>query len=248
MKAAPQSESAGARDSVETSVLIFSSNEAENLSLLLPRLKKVLEATALPHEILLVDAGSRDQTSTIAKDLGCAVYTQRRPGYGNALREGLEKAHGRYVLTLDADLSHDVSYIPEMLRSRDDAPVIVASRYTAGGGSEAALARSLLSRLLNWWYRSTLGVPVRDLSSGFRLYRRAPLQEIRLEGLDFDVLEEILVKMHLTGHRAKEIGFRYRPRQKGRSKARVFRLAIHYLLSWWKLWRLTTLVNRRSCE
>src|SRR2546430_14003797 len=89
--------------------------------------------------------------------------------------------------------------------------------------------RRLLSRVLNITFRRGLSLPVHDLSSGFRLYRRTVLRELKLTAGDFDVLEEILIRALAAGYRVVEVPFRYRARVAGRSHARLFKFAVSYL-------------------
>lgn len=99
-------------------------------------------------------------------------------------------------------------------------------------------ARLVLSRVLNLVYRRGLSMPVDDLSSGFRLYRRAILDPDGIKGSDFDVLEEILVKAFCDGWTVQEIPFDYMPRVHGSSSTRLVRLGRAYLRAFWSLWAL----------
>ena len=88
----------------------------------------------------------------------------------------------RYILTLDADLSHDPDFIVKLWRSRERAEVVIASRYVRGGVAYMPRSRLILSRVLNAFFARGLGLPVRDLSSGFRLYRAAAVQGLAPRG------------------------------------------------------------------
>ena len=76
-------------------------------------------------EILIVDGGSRDGTAEIAKKFGARVHLQSRPGYGNAYREGIALAKGKYILTMDADSSHPVEIFQEFWRLREHYTVVM---------------------------------------------------------------------------------------------------------------------------
>jgi uncharacterized protein YbaR (Trm112 family) len=95
--------------------------------------------------------------------------------YGAALRTGFDHALGEYILTLDADGSHDPSFIKAIWAARTGVEVVIASRYVEGGGAEMPRARRALSRTLSQVLRRGLSLPYSDLSSGFRLYRRTAL-------------------------------------------------------------------------
>ena len=163
----------------------------------------------------MVDGGSRDGTVEIAAAEGARVVAQREKGYGNALREGLHCCSGELVVTLDADLSHDPAVVLDLLAARDQADLVIASRYVMFGHAVMPWSRLLLSRILNWIYSTILSLPIRDVSSGYRLYRRALLDEVQIEGRHFDVLPELIVQAYARGFRVREIPFHYRPRGGG---------------------------------
>jgi SAM-dependent methyltransferase len=91
---------------------------------------------------------------------------------------------------------------------------------------------------LNLAYRRGLSLPVRDLSSGYRLYRRASLRALTLRAHDFDILEEILIRMMAQGDRIEEVPFRYRAGASDRSRARLAHFAGSYLRTFGSMWKL----------
>jgi dolichol-phosphate mannosyltransferase len=224
--------------SVDLSVVIPVLNERENVERLLPRTAAVLDAIGCTYELVVVDGGSQDGTAAAAAAGGARVIRQTLPGYGGALREGLAAAQGTYILTLDADLSHDPDFIVKLWRARPRADVIIASRYVKGGVAYMPRHRLILSRILNGFFARGLGLPIRDLSSGFRLYRAAAVRELALQGTNFEVLEEILVKAHAAGWRLAEIPFTYYPRERGSSHARIVAFGMDLLRAFLRLWKL----------
>jgi dolichol-phosphate mannosyltransferase len=218
-------------------VVIPAWNEAATMEELLRRLRAVLEPRARWLEILVIVPTPDDPTGAPARAGGARVLAQMRPGYGGALKEGLLAARGDYVVTLDADLSHPPETIAELLEHRDRAEVVIASRYVAGGSADMSLLRGSLSRLLNLVYGRILAVPVQDLSSGFRIYQRRVLDELDLECENYDVLEEILVKIYSRGWQVLEIPFSYQLRVAGQSHARVIGFTPHFLSTLFSLWR-----------
>jgi dolichol-phosphate mannosyltransferase len=97
--------------------------------------------------------------------------------------------------------------------------------------------RRLLSKLLNGVFSRVLGLPVRDLSSGFRIYRRQALQGIAARGDYFDVLPEIIALAYIQGLRIREIPFHYHPREAGVSKARIVKFIPSYARTLLRCWR-----------
>ncbi len=222
---------------MDLSIVLPALNEAENLARLIPRIREVAAGLGT-HEILVIDGGSRDDTAARAAALGALVHRQTAPGYGGALREAFEKARGSHVVTMDADYSHDPTFIRDLWEARGRGAVVIASRYVPGGASEVSGFRSILSRILNLVFRRVLSIPLRDMSSGFRLYRRDALREVRIASRHFDALEEILIKIVGLGYPVCEVPFVYRARYEGVSKARVVKFGFQLLRTLHRLWHL----------
>ena len=224
--------------SPDLSVVLPTINEKDNLELLLPTLKEITKQLGIVAEILIVDGGSVDGTPDTARRFGARVVQQTERGYGGALLAGFANARGSFVLTMDADLSHRPVVVEKLWAARDQAELLIASRYIEGGRSDVTGYRSALSRILNVTYRRVLSVPTRDLSSGFRLYRQSVLASIRLDSTDFDVLEEILIRFQNDGWRIGEVPFLYMARGSGESHVRLFKFAWAYAKTLIRMWRL----------
>ncbi len=220
----------------ELAIIIPALNERENLELLIPALHDVLQD--LKADIVVIDGGSEDGTAELAARLGTRVLSQKESGYGGALLAGFAATIAPYVVTMDADLSHPPVFLREFWTHRDDAEVVIASRYVPGGRAEMGRFRWLLSSLLNKTYARVLSLPVRDLSSGFRMYRREVLAKLNLVARDFDILEELLVRVYNEGWRVIEVPFHYAPRRSGRSHVRFFKVGWAFLKTLLRMWRL----------
>jgi SAM-dependent methyltransferase len=154
------------------------------------------------------------------------------------LETGFAEAAGDYVLTLDADLSHDPDFISKMWVARHRGDIVVASRYTRGGVVYTSFIRRWTSFLLNLVLGRMLSIPVRDMSSGFRLYRREALRELKLNSENLEVQEEILVRAYARGFSIVEVPFVYFPRATGRSHTRLISFGLDILYSSLKLWKV----------
>jgi dolichol-phosphate mannosyltransferase len=220
------------------SLVIPALNEAENLDRVLPELKKALAALGPSNEIIVVDGGSSDGTQEIVRKHEVRLVSQKLAGFGGAYRAGFEQARGEFVLTLDADGSHDPAFLKDLWAARTEGDVVIASRYVPGGSADMPAWRLALSRLLNITFGRGLSLPVHDLSSGFRLYHQTVLRALDLKATDFDVLEEILIRALAAGYRVHEVPFQYRARVAGRSHARLFKFALSYLRTFIAMWRL----------
>jgi dolichol-phosphate mannosyltransferase len=224
---------------MDISVVLPTVNECENVRELLPRLKAIFAREKLSYEILVIDGNSTDGTREVATELGARVLAERRRGYAGALTTGLAEATGEYILTLDADMSHEPDFVTKMWRARTRGDIVVASRYARGGVAYSGFFRRKLSDFLNFALRRALSIPVGDVSSGFRLYRReVAQQDLQLESQNFEIQEEILVKAYAKGFSITEVPFVYFPRGSGRSHARVLRFGIDLFTSAIKLWKI----------
>lgn len=222
----------------DISIVIPTLNERENLRLVIPALVDTLQTLALRGEILVIDGGSSDGTAAEAERQGARVIVVPSGGYGEAIRRGLQEAAGKYVVTMDADLSHEPEVIETLWAARAPLTIGIASRYVKGGSAVMSRSRRLLSRLLNIVFARGLALPVHDLSSGFRIYPAADAQGLRSTAGDFDILIELLVRAYKSGWRIVEVPFHYAPRRSGSSKARVLRLGRAYIRTFARLWKL----------
>ena len=227
----------------DISIVIPALNERENLELLLPLLREVIHSLNLDSETIIADGGSLDGSPEYARQMNARVVTQSERGYGGALLAGFAAASAPYVVTMDADLSHPPIFLRDFWRERTSAQMLIASRYVAGGKADMGGFRRLLSAILNKTYARVLDLPLEDLSSGFRMYHRDVLAKLELESRDFDVLEEILVKVHLLGARIKEVPFHYQARNAGKSHAKLIKFGWAYLRTLVRMRRL-----RRSSQ
>jgi len=222
----------------ELAVVIPAWNERENLELLLPALREVLDGLGVAWEIIIADGGSTDGTQEAATHRGARVVRQVERGYGGALLAGFAATAAPYLITMDADCSHRPIFIEEFWRHRAEAECLIASRYVPGGRADMGGFRRLLSHILNRTYARVLSLELRDLSSGFRMYRRATLAGLTLVARDFDILEEILIRVHSLGWRIREVPFHYTARGSGRSHARLFAFGWAFLKTLLRMWQL----------
>ncbi len=221
-------------------------NEAGNL----PRLLQSLFALALPLHVLVVDDNSPDGTGQLAEDLRGrygperlhVLHRREKRGLGPAYRAGFRYAldQGATLIgQMDADLSHPPERLPALYQAiQEGADVALGSRYVPGGGVDPRWGwyRKWLSRGANWYARLVLGMPVRDITGGYRLWRRAvltalPLQDIHSTGYVFQI--ETLYLAHRLGFRIQEVPIFFRDRQWGHSK---LSLAVQREAAWAVLW------------
>jgi dolichol-phosphate mannosyltransferase len=224
---------------IEISVVIPILNEAGNIALLSQKIREVLSMATPEFEIIFVDGGSRDDTTKIAQEIGARVLLQSGPGFGQAILDGLSSARGEFIVTMDADFSHPPEFIPTMLKQLSTADLIIASRYIKGGGSKAGWLRSFISRSLCFFFSYGLAIPVKDITSGFRVIKREIVSTINIRGREFEVEPEIVINAYAKGWRIKEVPFYYEPRRFGKShiSSKIFKLARGYLKVFWMIYR-----------
>lgn len=181
--------------------------------------------------VLIVDDSSPDGTGEIAERIAAAeerVEVLRRPykeGLGPAYLAGFRHAlagGAGLLIEMDSDFSHQPVYLPRLLEAAQRADLVIGSRYVRGGGvSDWGAIRRAISRGGSAYARLLLGVPVRDLTGGFKCFRREVLEEIDLDsirsrGYAFQV--ELTYRAIERGFRAVEVPIVFRERRAGTSK------------------------------
>jgi len=218
--------------SLTLSVVLPSYNEEENLRLLLPRIRHACEALTPDHEVLVVDTPEpMDGTPELCAEEGVR-YVSRTGGtsYGDAIRTGIAAANGRYVIFMDADGSHPPHFLSDLWAHREEAEIVVASRYVKGGFTENSTALIWMSWAVNVGYRLVLGLKCKDVSNSFKLYPGAALKQLNLRCGNFDIVEEILYKLvrHNPGFRIHEVPFSFKKRMFGQTKRNLTAFIFSY--------------------
>ncbi len=142
---------------------------------------------------------------------GAAVRPVRAASnlYGGHLRAAVQAARGQWLVTLDHPTPDDAPLVFAFWHRRQEADVLIASRYVWGGSAVMPFMRQVLSRGLNRLYRWALDVPVHDLSSDRRMYRTRVIQQLAIEHDDFEVLMEVLLKFMSKGGRVLEVPWHF---------------------------------------
>lgn len=233
-------------NTIDLSVVIPALNEGPNLEQLLPALTAALREMGIAGEILVVDGNSPDDTRKITEHHGATCLIEDNPGYGNAVLRGIAAARGGYVLTMDADQSHPADVVKPLWAARNQADITIASRYVAGGKADQNFGRMILSRILNGFFRFGLGLSVKDMSSGFRLYRKGIFERLELEFTNFVIVVEVLLRAQAAGFTVQEVPFDYKPRASGASKARIITFGKDYLRLFHRVWKMRNSIQPRD--
>jgi len=213
------------------SIILPTYNEAPNLERLIPALSNVLDHAGIPGEIVVVDDNSTDGTAETAASFAGAhpvrVHVRKRDrGLSKSVIEGFGLAKGEVCVVMDADLSHPVEKIPDMVRPilEGKCDATVGSRYVAGGGTQNwPLVRRVVSKGAGLLAKGVTALS--DPTSGFMAVRKSVLEGASLDPLGWKIVLEVVVK---TGSRVMEIPIVFEDRFKGRSKL-GFKAQVDYL-------------------
>lgn len=209
-------------------VILPTYNEAENLERIVGA---VLEHLPSSRRVLIVDDNSPDGTGEIADRLAEAdesvavLHRERKEGLGPAYLAGFRVAlegGAERIIEMDADFSHDPGYLPRLIEATERADLAIGSRYVPGGGiTEWGPLRRFISRGGSAYARAALGLPVKDLTGGFKCFRRIVLETIDLDtiearGYAFQV--ETTYRAIKSGFRVVEVPIVFKDRADGTSK------------------------------
>ena len=219
-------------------------NEAENIEPIIRAALPHLASTGRPHKVLVVDDNSPDGTGSIADRLASEIpevevlHRERKEGIGPAYLAGFDRAlaeGAEFLMEMDADFSHDPADLPRLVAAAEEADLVLGSRYVPGGGvTDWGMGRRLISRGGSLYARLLLGIPVHDLTGGFKCFRREVLEELDLSGVGTDGYGfqiEMTYRTIRAGFRVREVPILFRDRRVGASKMSA-RIAIE---AFWKV-------------
>jgi dolichol-phosphate mannosyltransferase len=206
-------------------------NERENVEAFVAAVLRVFDDAGLNGSVLVIDDGSPDGTGVIADAIAAreprvsVLHRTSKDGLGPAYRDGFHQAlsHGAdLVMEIDCDFSHDPRAIPSLVAATRSADLALGSRYTKGGGvADWGLARRIISRGGSLYAQAILGVHVKDLTGGFKCFRRdvleaLPLDEVGSAGYVFQI--EMTYRAILQGFTVVEVPITFTDRTEGTSK------------------------------
>ena len=204
-------------------------NERENLEAMIEALGGVLDTAT--DRVLVIDDGSPDGTGEIADRLAAerswmsVLHRRTKEGIGPAYVAGFRWAlaeGAELVLEMDCDFSHDPADVPRLIEATADADLVLGSRYASGGGTANwGLARRIVSRGGCVYAQVILGLRVRDLTGGFKCFRRTALEAIDLDALSahgYAFQIETTYRIARAGLRVREVPITFVERRAGASK------------------------------
>ncbi len=214
-------------------VVVPTYNEKENIKKVI---KKIFsqKIKGVEFKVIVVDDNSPDGTAEEAKKFKGVILVSRpaKLGLGTAYIAGFKRAYkigADVVFSMDADLSHDFSYARDFIEAvRKGNDVVIGSRYVPGGGTNWTVSRKMISGGANMLARTILGVPAKDLTSGFRCYSIPLLKKIDLDhttSTSYSFLEELIYRCYKKGARIAEVPIFFADRVSGESKLRYSEIA-----------------------
>jgi dolichol-phosphate mannosyltransferase len=235
---------------IDLSIVIPAYREARALETFLPRLLAEASALTPSFEVLIVDTMEPiDDTQAVAQSAG-ARHLFRTGGnfYGNAVNTGIDNARGKYLLFMDGDGSHNPIEMKKLWSLHEQFDIVIGSRYIAGGQTENPAILIWMSQAINYIYRLVFRLNVHDVSNSFRIYRADPLRLLTLESNDFDIVEEILLRLVFGPSKATvtEVPVTFEQRKAGESKRKLLKFALSYISSIRKMHRFRKSEQQRS--
>ena len=221
-------------------------NEAENL----PKLVSALFSLPLDLRVLIVDDNSPDGTGRIADELTSAypgridvLHRPGKQGLRSAYLNGFQKildGDSQAIVQMDSDFSHEPSALVEMAKLLESNDVVLGSRYVKGGSVDGrwSLWRKSLSAFGNYYARTILGLPLHDVTTGFRMWRRETLQQLpfeRIQSNGYVFLVEMAYLAHCLEFKIGEAPIYFADRRWGKSKMSI-RIQVEAAFRVWQVW------------
>lgn len=190
------------------SVVMPCRNEAKTVGGCVRRALEVLGELGLSAEVVVCDNGSTDDSGGIARQAGARVVRCDEAGYGNAVRAAIDAARGEILVMADADGSHDLGSLPELVRSvQHGADMVVGNRFAGGidPGAMPWLNRRVGNPGLSWLINRLFHTGIGDTQCGLRAFTRTTAEQLALNSTGMELASEMLVKAARLGLRTEEV-------------------------------------------
>jgi glycosyltransferase involved in cell wall biosynthesis len=216
---------------IELSIVLPCLNEAETIVTCITKAQTWMNKSNIAGEILVADNGSTDGSRELAANAGARVIAVHEKGYGSALVEGINAAHGKFIIMGDADDSYDFGNLDAFVtKLREGCELVMGNRFAGGiqPGSMPPLHRYFGTPILTTISRLFFGSGCGDIQCGLRGFQKNAIQQLRLQTLGMEFASEMVVKATLHGLRIGEVPVVLSPA--GRSRP-------PHLRSWRDGWR-----------
>ncbi len=240
----------------EISVIVPTYNESENIRGILEHIQKSIPKN-LKAETIVVDDNSPDHTARIAEDYFYSIKEKTnhtinvikrkaKDGLSSAILNGIQQASGNTIVVMDSDFSHPPQIIPKMIETlkQTSCDIVIASRYIKGGSIQGwPLKRKLMSKVATIIAKKGLGIKSQDPMSGFFMFKKNIIKELKFDAIGYKMLLEILVKT--KGVKIQEVPYIFTDRKEGVSKLRASTI-YDYCKSVWKLYKYGRSVKKEE--
>ncbi|MBU4251607.1 MAG: glycosyltransferase family 2 protein [Candidatus Omnitrophica bacterium] len=226
---------------MKLSIVIPVYNEEESIGQVIEHIESQIK---LIFELIVVNDYSSDRTAEIVAGLAnkfnniVLVENKFTPGFANAVKTGLMSAKNEVVVPVMGDLCDDLGTIPFMFEKVTEGfDVVCGARYIKGG---ARMGGSKIKGFFSFFVGRTMsmftGIPTRDVSNAFKMYRKEVIESINIESAGFEVSMELALKAYFNGFKITEVPTVWREREKGKSSFKMFNLTPNYFR--WYLWAI----------
>ena len=214
------------RSEIKLIIVLPTYNERDNIVRFIPKILNILQT-----DILIIDDNSPDETGKYADMLAekhaevFVLHRAKKMGLGSAYVQGFQWALQQgyeYIAQMDSDFSHDPHDLPLLIKALENADLAIGSRYISGGGIKNwPWYRLAVSQFGSFYSRSILNAPIRDLTGGFKIWKRNVLEKIQLDkilsdGYTFQI--ETTFRALKSGFKIKEVPIIFKDRTRGKSK------------------------------
>jgi hypothetical protein len=216
------------------SIIIPALNEEQGIALTIQAIPRAeLEKMGYQTQILVVDNGSTDRTSELAKEAGADVIREPRRGYGFAYKTGFANARGDIIATGDADLTYPMEDIPKLIKmlEKENLDFITTNRYPFMNKQAMSLQHRFGNAVLTYCCRALFKLDINDSQSGMWVFKRDIFKQTKLRFNTMALSEELKIEAcHFANCKWKEVPIEYRARM-GKVKLKTWRDGIDNLIS-----------------
>jgi len=222
---------------MKMSIVVPAHNEQDNIIDVLDKIERFLDGLGLDCEMVVVNDHSTDNTARLVSEMSKQhdnirlIENKLRPGFANALKSGFNSAQGEVVVPVMGDLCDDLSAIKAMFKKINEGyDVVCGSRYMERGARlGGSKIKGFFSRFVGVSLHYLLGLPTRDISNAFKMYRKSVLEGMAIESTSFEISMEIPVKAYYSGFKIAEVPTVWKERTRGKSNFRMYKLLPAYL-------------------
>jgi len=220
------------------SIIIPTYCEVQNIPVIIPKIFEVLQNENIQSELIIVDDNSPDGTADAAQTMANqypvrVAVREKEKGLATAVIKGFDLANGDICVVMDADLSHPVEKLPDLIRPlmEQNLDAVIGSRYVNGSGIEGcSLFRKMISRVGGLLAKGL--TEMSDPTSGFIAFKKSLLNNVKLNPIGWKIILELMVK---ADPKFKEIPIRFAKRKLGKNKFSI-KVQIDFLRHLWRLY------------